>query len=219
VQPTVEGELLLADARRILEQVAIVEARLSRDAAKGEIRLGVPEEIASGVLARALVRFRQLHPGIRVAVSVGLSRLLRSAVDHDEADMVVLKEVPAMRSSISASPLCWAGALRLTKERILPLAFFPEPCEFRRHVLQLLATANRRCEVVMTSTSCESLRAAARQELALVVLSRPDCPPEIRLEPANAGLPHLPRSGYRFHPAEPKNKAIADLKDLIRTYL
>jgi DNA-binding transcriptional LysR family regulator len=219
VQPTADGEMLLADGRRILELVAEAEARFAREPSKGEIRLGVLEEIASGPLASALARFRMLQPGMRIAVTVGLSKTMRAAVDRHELDFAILTEVPATRGSISPYPLSWAGARRLAQQSTLPLAFFAEPCEHRRHVLHLLDKAKRRYEVVMTSTSSESLRAVAREEVALVVLARPQCPAELRLNPASVGLPDLPSSGYRLYPSNPASKEIANLKDLIRTYL
>jgi DNA-binding transcriptional LysR family regulator len=219
VQPTADGEMLLADGRRILELVAEAEARFAREPSRGEIRLGVPEEIASGPLGSALARFRMLQPGIRVAVTVGLSKTMRSAVDHRKIDLAILKEVPATRGAISPYPLSWAGTKRVAQQNTVPLAFFPEPCEYRRRVLRLLDKAKRRYEVVMTSTSSESLRAVAREEVALVVLSRAQCPPEIRLDHASVGLPDLPSSGYRLYPHAPASEAIAGLKDLIRRYL
>lgn len=219
VQPTADGEILLADGRRILELVAEAEARFADEPNKGEIRLGVPEEIASGPLASALARFRMLQPGVRVAVTVGLSKTMRSSVDHRKIDLAILNEVPATRGAISPYLLSWAGAKRLAQQSVLPLAFFPEPCEYRRLVLHLLDKAKRRYEVVMTSTSSESLRAVAREDVALVVLSRARCPPELRLDHAGVGLPDLPISGYRLYPHRPASKGIANLKDLIRTYL
>jgi DNA-binding transcriptional LysR family regulator len=219
VQLTVDGEILLADGRRILELVAEAEARFAQEPTKGEIRLGVPEEVASGALASTLARFRMLQPGVRIAVTVGLSQSMRSAVDRGKIDLAILKEIPAKRGSISAHPLSWAGAKRLAQQGVLPLAFFPEPCEYRRHVLRLLDRSRRRYEVVMTSTSCESLRAVAREGVALVVLSRAECPAEIRLSPSNVGLPDLPSSGYCFYPLKPTSRQISNLKDVIRTYL
>ncbi len=219
VRLTVDGEMLLADARRILDLVAEAEARFSSEQARGEIRLGVPEEIACRALPGALVRFRSLQPGLRVAVTVGLSQALRTRVDQGSIDLAILKDVPAKRGTLAAGPLVWAGAKRLAQERVLRLAFFPEPCEYRCHVSQLLERMGRRYEIVMTSTSCESLRAAAKEELALVILPRAECSPEMRLDESVSELPKLPRSGYRMHPQEPRKKVVADLKDLIATYL
>lgn len=219
VRPTIDGEALLVHAKRILELVAEAEARFSGEPARGEIRLGAPEEIASGSLPGALARFRALQPGIRIAVTVGLSQCLRASVDRGQIDLAILKEVPAKRGAISATQLLWAGAQRLAEQKVVPLAFFPEPCEYRHHVLQLLQKANRDYDVVMTSTSCESLRAVAREGLALIVLSRFECPPEIRLNHANAGLPALPYSGYRLYPLEPKVETVRHLRDLVKTYL
>jgi hypothetical protein len=71
----------------------------------------------------------------------------------------------------------------------------------------------------MTSTSGESLRAAARQELALIILARAECAPGLRLNHAHLSLPKLLRVGYGFYPASPKGEVVVSLKELITTYL
>lgn len=219
VRPTVEGELLLLDARRILDMIAQAEARLTSEPMKGEVRLGVPEEIASGALPGVLARFRSLQPDVRVAVTVGISRSLRSAVDQDNLDVAILKEVPARSESLGTTQLVWAGAERLISERVIPLAFFPEPCVLRTYALRLLENEGRRYEIVMTSTSNQSLRSVAKAELALTILAPPDCPPEIRLNQSRIGLPALPEMGYSLHVRDGSNTVIAYLKDIISACL
>ncbi|HUH85131.1 MAG TPA: LysR family transcriptional regulator [Stellaceae bacterium] len=219
VRPSVEGEALLADARRILDQVAEIEARFASDAVKGEVRLGAPEEMAGRALPGAITRFRSRRPQVRVAVTVGLARNLRRSVAAGDLDLAVLKEAPARQGALSVEPLVWAGAERLLRQSILPVAFFPEPCEFRNQALRLLEKAGTRHETVMTCNSSQSLRALAREGLAVIVLPRSECPPELRLKRAAPALPKLPNMGYRLQVSGRADQVVHELRDLLTNYL
>lgn len=218
VRPNVDGETLLADARKILDQIAVAEARFLAGSAHGEVRLGVPEEMASNALPGVLARYRAARPRVRVAVTVGLSRVLRPAVDAGELDLALLKEAPAHRGALGVEPLVWAGVARLVREPVLPVAFYPEPCEFRGEALRLLDQAGRSCDVIMTSTSSQSLRAIALEGLAMIVLPRSECLPALRLPQAATALPKLPRMGYRLYSSKRANPMARELEDLLRSY-
>src|SRR3984957_3258604 len=60
---TDDGEMLLGDARRLLQFEEAARHRLAAPQVSGMVRLGVVEEVASGSLPSALGRFAQLHPG------------------------------------------------------------------------------------------------------------------------------------------------------------
>ncbi len=217
VHPNLDGQALLIDARRILNEVAEIEARLATDTVHGEVRLGVTEEMACNVLPGAIAHFRAKLPSVRVAITVGLSRNLRRSVDTGELDLAVLKEAPARRDALSTEPLVWAGSPRLVGSPIVPVAFFPEPCEFRDQAMRLLEKAGRRYETVMTSTSSQSLRALAVEGLALIVLPRSECPPQLRLKASNS-LPTLPRMGYRLYSSPRDHQVVRELRTLLTGY-
>jgi DNA-binding transcriptional LysR family regulator len=219
VRPSADGEALLADARRILDEIAEIEARFAADAVKGEVRLGVPEEMASNALPGAMTRFRSYRPRVRVAVTVGLSRNLRRSVAVGDLDLAILKEAPARQGALSVEPLVWAGAEALLREAVLPVAFFPEPCEFRNQALGLLEKAGKRYDTVMTCNSSQSLRALAREGLAVIVLPRSECPPELRLKRSAPALPKLPDMGYRLQVSGHAEQVVHELRDLLTSYL
>src|SRR3981081_3264595 len=69
---TDDGEMLLSDARRLLQ---LEEAACRRRAAprlSGTVRLGVVEEVAGGSLPSALGRFATLHPGVKLEVQISV---------------------------------------------------------------------------------------------------------------------------------------------------
>src|SRR5258705_9366013 len=60
---TDDGEMLLGDARRLLQLEEAARHRLAAPRLSGTVRLGVVEEGAGGPLPSALRRFAKLHPG------------------------------------------------------------------------------------------------------------------------------------------------------------
>jgi DNA-binding transcriptional LysR family regulator len=219
---TPAGETFLADARALLTMAEKAESRLLANQLSGEVRLGVPEEVASSVLPAALSAFRRQQPNIRVAITVGVSGSLKRAVDGGELNLALVKHAPAPRGALAAEPLCWAGDPLLATLDPLPVAFFPEPCVFRSRALEALQQAGRCFDVVMTTTSHQSLRAIGRSGLALTVLAISDCPEEIRVEPGvlrKAVLPDLPTMGYTIATATDVEEPTKCLKDALATAL
>src|ERR1700739_3557114 len=63
VELTDGGEMLLGDARRLLQFEEAARHRLATPRLSGRVRLGAVEEVAGGTLPSALRRFAQSHPG------------------------------------------------------------------------------------------------------------------------------------------------------------
>lgn len=196
---TPAGAVFFEDARALLEMAEKAETRLHANQISGEVRLGVPEEIASSLLPDVLAEFRREHPNIRVAISVGVSGNLRRAVEGGSLDLALIKQSPAPADALVIQPLCWVGRLSTAETDPLPMAFFPEPCEFRSRAIAALQSAGRAFDVVMTTTSYQSLYAISLRGLALTVVAVSDCPAELFFDPeraARANLPELPSVGY-----------------------
>src|SRR5208282_3035528 len=67
------GEMLLGDARRLLQLEEATRSRLAAPRLSGLVRLGAVEEVAGGALPSALGRFARLHPEIRLDLQIGIS--------------------------------------------------------------------------------------------------------------------------------------------------
>src|SRR5713226_7653228 len=70
---TDDGEMLLGDARRLLQLEEAARQRLASPRLSGTARLGVVEEVAEGSLPSALARFTALHPGVKLEVQIDVS--------------------------------------------------------------------------------------------------------------------------------------------------
>jgi len=70
---TDDGEMLLGDARRLLQLEEAARQRLAAPRLSGTVRLGVVEEIAGGSLPSALGHFAALHPGVKLEVQIAVS--------------------------------------------------------------------------------------------------------------------------------------------------
>src|ERR1700722_2173438 len=77
---TDDGEMLLGDARRLLQFEEAAPHRLVAAEVSGTGRLGVVEGVASGSLPSALGRFAKLHPGVKLEVAIGVSAALMARV-------------------------------------------------------------------------------------------------------------------------------------------
>lgn len=199
VSLTPVGQRFYGDAEAILALAASAEARLKANQIRGEVKLGVPEEVACSFLPEVASTFRPSYPSVRLAITVGVSGVLLQLLDEGELDLAVIKRSPPGRGAIAAERLCWASRIDAAKSAVLPVAFFPEPCEVRARTIDALEAAGRNYDIVMTTTSHESLRAVCSRGIAASVLSASQCPENIRLEESTAkqfGLPALPEVGY-----------------------
>ncbi|MGH6782377.1 MAG: LysR family transcriptional regulator, partial [Sphingomonadaceae bacterium] len=95
VQATASGERLLGYARRILTLQHEAETMLGDPAGTASIRIGVPEDIVSGAMAKVFASFTKQHREIRLDIIAGLSRDLTKRYRAGEFDIVVVKEAAA----------------------------------------------------------------------------------------------------------------------------
>src|SRR6202790_2401004 len=70
---TDDGEMLLGDARRLLQLEEGARPPLLSPSPSGTVRLGAVEEVAGGSLPAALGLFASSHPNVKLEVQIGLS--------------------------------------------------------------------------------------------------------------------------------------------------
>src|SRR5260370_32742724 len=88
---TDDGEMLLGDARRLLELEEAARRRLTSPPLSGTVRLGAVEEVAGGSLPSALGRFASSHPNVKLEVHIGVSSPLIEQLDVGRLDVVFAK--------------------------------------------------------------------------------------------------------------------------------
>src|SRR5258705_2583563 len=70
---TDDGEMLLSDARRLLQLEEAARHRLAGPRLSGTVRLGVVEEVVGGSLPSGVGPFAPLHPGVKLEVQMCFS--------------------------------------------------------------------------------------------------------------------------------------------------
>jgi DNA-binding transcriptional LysR family regulator len=193
---TDEGEMLLGDARRLLQLEEAARHRLSAPRLSGAVRLGVVEEVAGGSLPSALGRFGKLHPGVKLEVQIGVSAELIQQLNAGRLDVVFAKRPLGTSKGqlVWREPLVWAVAetFDLVPGAPLPLALYREHSVSREAALAALQAGDLTWEIVYTSPSLTGVRAAALAGLAITPLPESAVIEGMRVLDAKAGLPRLP---------------------------
>src|ERR1700724_3649722 len=112
---TDDGEMLLGDARRLLQLEEAARHRLAAPRLSGTVRLGVVEEVAGGSLPSALGRFAMLHPGVKLEVQIGVSAELIEQLNAGRLDVVFAKRAAGALSR--AVGIARSGARRTQWQR------------------------------------------------------------------------------------------------------
>ena len=193
---TDDGEMLLGDARRLLQLEETARRRLTAAPLTGAVRLGAVEEVASGSLPTALSRFAGSHPNVRLEVQIGVSAPLIEELGAGKLDVVFAKRPLGTSGGrlVWREPLVWAAAE--TFERVagavLPLALYREHSVSREAALIALRESQLDWEIVYTSPSFAGVRAAALAGLAVTPLPSSAVISGLRVLGAESGLPALP---------------------------
>ncbi len=97
ISPTVEGEVLLRHALKLLALAdeAELEMRELRGLTKGEVRLGIPSMLGSYYFPPILMGFKHRHPALRLSVYEQGTRRLQQMIHDGELDLgVVVADSP-----------------------------------------------------------------------------------------------------------------------------
>lgn len=103
VRFTEEGRFLLERARQIIAEVMAARAALRElgEEPVGEVRVGLPTSVSSGLVPELLPRLRSRYPRIRLHVSEQMSGSLTEMLQLGRLDMAMLFDVqpmPGLRS-------------------------------------------------------------------------------------------------------------------------
>ena len=162
VSLTDEGEMLLGDARRLLQLEETARLRLAAPRLSGKVRFGVVEQLAGGSLPSALRRFAALHSGVKLELQIGLSEDLIEQFNAGRVDVVFARRSPGTTQGRLAwrEPLVWAASdtFHVIPGAALPLAFV-ERSFVREAALAAAQDGELSWEVVCTGLSLSVWRA------------------------------------------------------------
>lgn len=212
---TDEGEMLLGDARRLLQLEEAARHRLTAPRLSGTVRLGAVEEVAGGSLPPALGRFAALHPRVKLEVQIGVSAELIEQLNAGRLDVVFAKRPLGTSKGrlVWREPLVWAAAetFDLMAGASLPLALYRERSVSRDAALSALRDGELGWEIVYTSPSLTGVRAAAVAGLAVTPLPLSAVTAGLRVLGAAEGLPPLPDLEFAIYERARPDKAAAAL--------
>lgn len=186
----------------------------------GVVRLGVTEEIVTSWLPPMLLQFGQVHPQVRLGLTVGITRELVFQLDQDELDLVLGKRrVREDRGEgLGMDRLVWVGlpeACHFEGGHPVRLAVFPPSCIYRACMVEALQAAGLSWEMGCTSPSLAGILAAVKAGLGVTALPEAFVDDvRMRISPA-CGLPALPMIEFAMfggtHDASPAVQALRRL--------
>jgi DNA-binding transcriptional LysR family regulator len=211
---TDDGEMLLGDARRLLQLEEAARRRLTSPPLSGTVRLGAVEEVAGGSLPPALGRFASSHPNVKLEVQIGVSSPLIEQLDAGRLDVVFAKRPLGTSRGrlVWREPMVWAAAeaFELVAGAALPLALYRERSVSREAALAALQDGEHTWEIVYTSPSLTGVRAAALAGLAITPLPASAVIAGLRILGGEEGLPRLPDLEFAiYEKARPEQAAAA----------
>jgi DNA-binding transcriptional LysR family regulator len=195
LRPNPAGEELLLHARRLLRLSDEAMASLRRPEAAGVVRLGMPEDYATWLLAPTLTRFAQEFPLAEIELTFDSSPILLRLLETGKLDLALVTREPRQSFAVlRRERFVWAA----TPEHAawardpLPVALFEAGDIARRMAVEALQGADRRYRVVSSSHSLLGLIAVAQAGLAVVGLVESCLPPGLVRVGEAEGLPPLP---------------------------
>ena len=211
---TAAGRLLLAHAKRILEENDRAVAALGRAGGLGSARLGIVQDMADTVLSAILGDAVAAAPEIDLRIRVGNSAELLRAMGEGDVDVAVVAWSPGAPAPLCEEPMVWFGCPDLLQGSILPLALVSRPCPFWAAAETALIGAGRDFAVVLDTPSLAGVRAAAAAGFAVGCRTRPSAGADATILTPAHGLPALPTIAYTVLARPRPSPAAALLHDV-----
>jgi DNA-binding transcriptional LysR family regulator len=211
---SLEGEIVLGYAYRLLELNREMVFRLSNTEPNTTVRLGVIAHFGYHYLPLWLVGFKKAWPSIRVVMDMGMTDELLKGMDEERFDLVIAaagytgmstyKSAPRLHEQhLQSEKLIWVQAENSQidpKKDPLPLVMFEPRCRFRPHCLDALQRVGRTWEFVYDGNgSMLAIQSAVEADLGFSVFTPISLKPGIKIVGKKAGLPPLRRLDLAFY--------------------
>ncbi|BBV03010.1 LysR substrate binding domain protein [Providencia rettgeri DSM 1131] len=200
---TETGEVLLSYAKNILALNDTFFMKITGNAVIQTIRLGFPEDLASGQVTPTLAAFMQANPNVRLEVTSGLSRQLHQRYQHGELDLIIVKQKKGEFKSDYhwPEPLCWLTSnqyKRLSNDSV-PLVVFPENGLYRNDMFKLLDSEQRPWHITYTCSSLAGIQSAIADGLGVSLLPLRAKLPQHRILTEEEGFPAAQEMEIAMH--------------------
>jgi DNA-binding transcriptional LysR family regulator len=205
VRLTVNGEVLLSYARRILALNQELMARFAAPEMAGTVRFGAPDDYGTKLIPHILKKFAKSHPNVVVDAVIDSSARLKERFEAGKLDVVLYNAMPENPLEVDAEvileePLVWAGIRGGTAHtrNPLPLAMWDHGCAWRTSAVEALEKSTIPYRVAYMSGNYVVQISAVEADLAIAPI--PPIlvePPLVRLGGAQ-GLPELKSAQIRM---------------------
>lgn len=193
VSLTVEGQVLLGYARRILKLHSEVFNTLREPHMVGVVKIGSPDDYVMRFLPGILSRFAQAYPLVQVEVHCEPSKQLLLRQDLD-LSIVTREPGTEIGQILRQERFVWMEAQGFCphEQTPLPLAMFNTDCFCRVWACNALDAMQREYRVAYTSASLSAISAVVTAGLAVTAQLASLLTPDLRVIGEAEGLPQLP---------------------------
>ncbi|PKW19509.1 LysR substrate-binding domain-containing protein [Saccharopolyspora spinosa] len=190
---TPAGELLLAEARRILDAHDEALRRLGAEERRTLV-FGSTEHAADRLLPEMATRMRAAFPVHEVRFRLDRTARLAESVDRGSIDIALLigRSVGGRSRDAGQLRLDWYAAADWTPpgpDEPLPMVVFDEPCIMRRLAVDAVTGIGRQPDLVCEAADLAGVLAAARSGLGVTLL--PSAKPRLEGLVVRDDLPQL----------------------------
>lgn len=217
---TLEGELLLDYARRILSLHDEAVSRLTQPRASGLLRIGLIDYVLPELLPALLGQFTKEYPNVHLDVHTELGSGLIPAFEKGELDLVVAGKDAYQGDCriLFQEPLIWTVGEHAdtSLEEIIPLVLQPAPCHFRKLATESLEKEGRKWDILYTATSTAGIQTAVQAGIGLSIVPRGALKEGMKKAPSHLDLPVLPMFSIALLMDEKKKN---DARDVFVSYL
>ncbi len=211
VRLTDEGERLLVKAKRLVALNDDIWADMRTPGITGQVRLGVPYDLAGTHLPGVLQTYAQRHPNVHISLVSGSSPDLVNALSSGKIDLALIEDALGSTAGerLAVEQLVWVGRHdgHAYMKRPLPICLVSETCIFRPAIFAALDSKNIEWRIVFENASIEATNATVRNDLAVTAWLASTVPHDLEILDCASGLPELPCFAINLH--LPKNGASA----------
>jgi DNA-binding transcriptional LysR family regulator len=221
---TLDGEVVLGYARRLLNLNQEMLQRLSAPSTVDVLRLGIVHHFGYQFLPVWLSEFKETWPNLRLITDAGLNAELLKGLGEDRFDLVIAsagyvatsehKMAPLVRERyLQTEPLVWVQAEKSQinpRKEPLPLVMFGPHCQFRPVCLEALQKAARAWEIVFDGGSLSTVQSAVKADLGLTILGLSSIISGIKIVGEPEGLPPLPKINLAMYSRESSSEPLVE---------
>lgn len=193
VSLTIEGQVLLGYARRILKLHGEVFNTLREPHMVGVVKIGSPDDYVMRFLPGILQRFAQAYPLVQIEVHCETSRQLLLRQDLD-LSIVTREPGTEIGQILRQERFVWmvAQGFYPHEQNPIPLAMFNTDCFCRTWACNALDTMQRDYRIAYTSASLAAISAVVTAGLAVTAQLESLLTPDLRIIGEAEQMPQLP---------------------------